>query len=60
MDQAAEVIIKLSALEIQQALAIELDSDSSQALQFLKKKIVDKYFQTPCKAYPGSVNGVPS
>jgi hypothetical protein len=60
MDQATEVIIKLSTLEIQPALAIELDSDSSLALQFLKEKIVDKYFQTPCKANSGSVNGAHS
>jgi hypothetical protein len=44
-----EVLIKLSPVEIQQALAIELDRDSSQALQFIKEKIVDKYFQAPCK-----------
>jgi hypothetical protein len=44
-----EVLIKLSAVEIQQALAIDLDRDSSQALQFIKEKIVDKFFQTPCK-----------
>jgi hypothetical protein len=43
-----EVLIKLSAIEIQQALAIELDRDSSQALQFMKEKIVDKYFRAPC------------
>jgi len=42
-----EVLIKLSATEIQQALAIDLDRDSSQALQFIKEKIVDKYFQAP-------------
>lgn len=57
MGQATEVIIKLSALEIQQALAIELDSDSSQALQFIKEKIVGKYFQTPCKAHSGPGKG---
>jgi hypothetical protein len=44
-----EVLIKLSPIEIQQALAIELDRDSSQALQFIKEKIVDKYFQARCK-----------
>jgi hypothetical protein len=44
-----EVLIKLSAVEIQQALAIDLDRDSSQALQFIKEKIVDKFFQRPCK-----------
>ena len=44
-----EVLIKLSPIEIQQALAIDLDRDPSQALQFIKEKIVDKYFQAPCK-----------
>jgi hypothetical protein len=44
-----EVLIKLSPIEIQQALAIELDRDPSQALQFIKEKIVDKYFLPPCK-----------
>ena len=44
-----EVIIKLSALEIQQALAIDRDGDSSQALQFIKEKIVEKCFEAPCK-----------
>ena len=42
-----EVLIKRSATEIQQALVIDLDRDSSQALQFIKEKIVDKYFQAP-------------
>ena len=44
-----EVVIKLSPMEIQEALAIDLDRDSGQALQFIKEKIVDKYFQAPCK-----------
>jgi hypothetical protein len=44
-----EVLIKLSPIEIQQALAIELDRDPSQAIQFIKEKIVDKYFHAPCK-----------
>ena len=44
-----EVLIKLSPIEIQQALAIDLDRDPSQALQFIKEKIVDKYFRAPCK-----------
>jgi hypothetical protein len=52
-----EVLIKLSAIEIQQALAIELDRDSSQALQFMKEKIVDKYFRAPCKLSSNSING---
>ena len=52
-----EVLIKLSGIEIQQALAIELDRDSSQALQFIKDKIVDKYFQAPCKLSALSIRG---
>ena len=52
-----KVLIKLSATEIQQALAIDLDRDSSQALQFIKEKIVDKYFQEPCKLSSVSIRG---
>ena len=52
-----EVLIKLSPVEIQQALAIELDRDPSQALQFIKEKIVDKYFQPPCKLASLSIKG---
>jgi hypothetical protein len=52
-----EVLIKLSPVEIQQALAIELDRDPSQALQFIKEKIVDKYFKAPCKLASLSVKG---
>jgi hypothetical protein len=58
MYQSPEVIIKLSPVEIQQALAIELDRDSSQALQFIKEKIVDKYLQTPCKLSTASLKGL--
>lgn len=53
-----EVLIKLSPVEIQQALAIELDRDPSQALQFIKEKIVDKYFRAPCKLSSVSMTGV--
>lgn len=52
-----EVLIKLSAMEIQQALAIELDRDPSQALQFIKEKIIDKYFKPPCKLSSFSIKG---
>jgi hypothetical protein len=52
-----EVLLKLSAVEIQQALAIDLDQDSSQALQFIKEKIVDKYFPGPCKLSSVSIKG---
>ena len=51
------VLIKLSATEIQQALAIDLDGDSSEALQFVKEKIVDQYFQAPCKLSSVSIKG---
>jgi hypothetical protein len=44
-----ELHIKLSAIEVQQALAIDLDCDSFQALQFIKEKIIAKYFWVPCK-----------
>jgi hypothetical protein len=44
-----DVLIKLSPIEIQQALAIDLDRDPSQAFQFIKGKIVGKYFRAPCK-----------
>jgi len=53
-----EVLIKLSPIEIQQALAIDLDRDPSQALQFIKEKIVDKYFRAPCKLSSVSMTGV--
>jgi hypothetical protein len=44
-----EVLIKLSPIKIQQVLAIDLERDPSQALQFIREKIVDKYFRAPCK-----------
>jgi hypothetical protein len=53
-----EILIKLSPIEIQQALAIDLDRDPSQALQFIKEKIVDKYFRAPCKLSSVSMKGV--
>jgi hypothetical protein len=52
-----EVLIKLSPVEIQQALAIDLDRDPTQAFQFIKEKIVDKYFQASCKLASVSVKG---
>ena len=52
-----ELHIKLSAIEIQQALAIDLDRDSSQALQFIKEKIAAKYFRVPCKRSSVFING---
>jgi hypothetical protein len=53
-----EIVIKLGLAEIQQALSIDLNRDSDQALQFIKEKIVDKCFQPSCmrpscsKPYP--------
>jgi len=44
-----EVLIKLSPIEIQQALAIDLDRDPSLALQFIQEKIVKQYFRNPCR-----------
>ena len=52
-----EILIKLSPIEIQQALAIDLDRDPSQALQFIKEKIVDKYFRAPCKLSSVAITG---
>jgi hypothetical protein len=52
---ATDVIIRLSPTEIQQALAIELDGDSEQALQFIKERIVTKCFPVSCKYKSGLV-----
>ena len=52
-----EVLIKLSPIEIQQALAIDLDRDPCQALKFIKEKIVDQYFRAPCKLSSVSIKG---
>jgi hypothetical protein len=49
MSPEAEVFIKLSPLEIQRAIGIDLDQDLSQALQFIKEKIVDPCIKGPCK-----------
>jgi hypothetical protein len=57
MSPETEVFIKLSPIEIQQALAIELDRDPSQAFQLIKEKIVDKCFQASCKLSAASVKG---
>jgi hypothetical protein len=51
------VLIKLSPMEIQEALAIDLDRDPSQALQFIREKIVDQYFRAPCKLSSISIEG---
>ena len=60
MYQVTEWNIRLNALESHQALAIYLDRDSHAALQFIKEKIVDKYFQTPCRVCSFSGNGANS
>ena len=52
-----EVLIKLSGIESQPALAIDLDRDSSPALEFINGKIVGKYFQAPCKLSSVSIKG---
>jgi hypothetical protein len=57
MDSEPEVHIVLSSIEVQRALAIDLDQDSSQALQFIKEKIVAKYFRAPCKLSSVSIKG---
>jgi hypothetical protein len=57
MYHPAKVIIKLSAIEIQKAMAIDLNEDSFQARQFIKKKIVDQCFQAPSRLDPGAMPG---
>jgi hypothetical protein len=49
MYENAEVIIRLNNVEIQQAMAIWLDDDAQQALEFIKEKVVDKTAQAACK-----------
>ena len=57
MGPEIEVLIKLSAIEIQQALVIDLDRDPSQGLQVIRGKIVNQYFQAPCKLSSVSIKG---
>jgi hypothetical protein len=45
MHLMTELILKLDAAEVQQVMAIYLDEDPEQALQFIKEKIVDKCAQ---------------
>jgi len=49
MGPETEVLIKLSANEIQPALAIDPDRDPSQGLQVIREKIGDQYFPAPGK-----------
>jgi hypothetical protein len=39
--QTDNVLIRLSAEEVQKALAIGIDEDAEEALSFLKKKLAD-------------------
>ena len=52
-----EVLIKLSPIEIQQALAIDFGPDPSQTLQFIKANKVDKYFPAPGELTSVALNG---
>jgi|GEM_PF-5615848 len=54
MNERTEVIIRLNLAEVQQALAIWLDDDVQQALQFIKEKVVNKTMQKSCKRSAGS------
>lgn len=60
MSLETEVFIRLSPLEIQRAMAIDLDEDFSQALQFIKEKIVDPCIKGPCKFPQKVTKGVGS
>lgn len=60
MPEAKEFFLHLSATEFQRALAIYLDRDVEEAVQFIKEKIVDTLLAHSCKriseAPLGSVN----
>lgn len=49
MYEGTEAIIRLSSGGVQQALAIWLDKDGEQAIQFIKQKIVNKTNGVACK-----------
>lgn len=49
MSVRPEVVIKLGPAEIQQALSIDLDRDTEQALRFIKEKILNKCYQPSCR-----------
>jgi hypothetical protein len=55
MYESTEVIIRLSDIEVQQALTIWLDNDDEQAIRFIKEKIVDKTLRTTCKHPSASI-----
>lgn len=56
-----EVLIKLSAIEIQQALAIDLDEDAEQALSWLHEKIIEKIIEklhnSSCRPLANMIRG---
>lgn len=56
--EGTEAIIRLSSDEVQQALAIWLDSDGERAIQFIKEKIVNKTLWTGCKRTKGSIQRI--
>lgn len=49
MHETTEAIIRLSAVEVQQVLAIWLDCDGEQAIRFIKDKIVNQTLGVACK-----------
>ena len=57
MYRPTEVVIRLSAMEIQRAMAIDLDEDPFQALQFIKEKIIDHCIRPHCKLSAKAVKG---
>lgn len=57
MSAIPEVVIKLGPAEIQQALAIDLDRDTEQALCFLHEKIVEKLLNSSCQPILNMVKG---
>lgn len=58
MYKSTETIIRLSSSEVQQALAIWLDSDGEQAIRFIKEKIVNKNLAAACKRPEDSIRRI--
>lgn len=48
MSAIQDAIIKLGPAEIHQALSIDLDRDTEQALSFIHEKIVEKLLDSSC------------
>jgi hypothetical protein len=46
------LVIRLTSSEALQALAIDLDEDATQALGFLREKIVEKLPNSACRPLP--------